>query len=321
MSDRLKLNFRETCREISNALGKSKKGDLELPEYLKMVATFEELGGQLYQIRKSLAANDPFRAQAEDWVAKFSQEILTLQREDPSVNKAGKQQLRQYRMIWRKYFSLFAFTVSFFIASFIVGWTLVIQKPDMASVFLSQDLMEMILDKKAWFQDIGNPLFTGLKIAFHNMQVSFYCFLFAGFLGFGGLVYLALNGLFFGAIMAYCSLHGFDDALGSFVVAHGVLELTLIVCSTFAGLIFGRVFFLRPRVLFKVRFRVAFADSLVVIAGILPWFLVCGLVESSLSPQTDVPYFFRWVVGFIIAIAFWIFTFWPLGVSSKLKRG
>lgn len=62
----------------------------------------------------------------------------------------------RYRIVWRSNLSLFIFTLSFFVASIFVGWIVVIQKPDFAGVFLSQDLMEMILEKKASLS-MGSP--------------------------------------------------------------------------------------------------------------------------------------------------------------------
>jgi len=318
MIDHLKLKFRQSAQEISRSFDRQKLGKGDLSDSLKALSLFEEMGAMIYRIRKSLSPKDPFRKESEDLMSRYAHEVLTFQKVDLKKDKERYASLYdRYRLVWRTYFSLFVFTLCFFLVSLVTGWIVVSQNSDMAGVFLDQNLMEAILEKKAWFQDMGNPLSTGLSISFHNMKVSFFCFILSGLFGFGGVYYLAYNGLFFGAIMAYCHLHGFDDALGAFVVAHGVLELSLIVCATFAGLIFGRVFFMRPLSLFKVRFKIAVQESLIVIAGVIPWFLLCGLVESFISPQPDLAYEIRWAVGAAIAFFFWIFTFAPITTDFK----
>lgn len=152
------------------------------------------------------------------------------------------------------------------------------------------------------------------------MQVALMCFVFAGILGVGGVGFLIFNGLMFGSTMAYCTLHGFDDALGAFVVAHGVLELSLIVCATFQDLFLVAFFFMRPYSLFKVRFKKAMQDSMIVIAGIIPWFLLCGIVESFISPLPDFSYAGRWAIGAAISFLFWSFTFAAVSSEAVIKN-
>src|SRR5690606_5238727 len=116
-----------------------------------------------------------------------------------------------------------------------------------ASVLIPQHLMENIIQNKAWFEDAGDtPLLTGLQIAANNIKVCITAFCLSAIVGVGGLYILCFNGIFFGVIMGVCHLYGFDKPLTEFVLSHGPLELSVIVASAFAGLVYGRVFFMRP---------------------------------------------------------------------------
>ncbi len=320
MSDALRLRYAKDVQALSEPLERLRKNQLSLAERLELVTRYEELTSQLYRIRNSFSPTDPLRLRAEDFLSSLSQELLTQQKERPRVEDSFSYRLKKYRFTWKQNFSLFVFCLIFFLISLAVGWILVNVKPESATLFMSQDLIERIIDNKAWFHDIENPFLVGLKIAFHNMKVALMCYIFSGIFGVGGLWFLAYNGLYFGAVFAFCNLHRFDEALGSFVIAHGILELTLIVCATFAGLLLGRVFFMRPRKFFQRRIQMGAAESMVIVGGVIPWFLLCGLVESFLSPLTDIPVELRWTVGALIAFVFWIWTLWPLPTQGAVLK-
>jgi uncharacterized membrane protein SpoIIM required for sporulation/uncharacterized RDD family membrane protein YckC len=74
----------------------------------------------------------------------------------------------------------------------------------------------------------------------NNVQVAFFAFAFGITAGIGTLVLLALNGLFFGAVLGLFAHYGLAGWLLTFVAGHGVLELTAIFIAGGAGLLVAR---------------------------------------------------------------------------------
>jgi len=74
----------------------------------------------------------------------------------------------------------------------------------------------------------------------HNIGVAFLCFAGGIFFGFGALFLLASNGLSLGSSFGHFVNVGAGGYLGSFVLAHGVLELFAICVATAAGFRLGR---------------------------------------------------------------------------------
>ena len=69
----------------------------------------------------------------------------------------------------------------------------------------------------------------------NNVQVAFFAFAFGSTAGLGTLVLLVMNGLFFGAVMGLFANYALAGWLLTFVVGHGVLELTAIFIAGGAG--------------------------------------------------------------------------------------
>ena len=196
----------------------------------------------------------------------------------------------------------------------------VVQRPEFAPLLVNQGMMENILEKNAWFESLQEySVFGGVMIAWNNILVSVKCFVFSALVGLGGLLLLAYNGIHFGSVMGFCYTHGFDGELSGFVVSHGILELTLIVAASFTGLLFGRVFYMRPYSLFGRRMKRAAHDGGHVLAGLVPWFLVAAAVESLISPWPQIPVTFKLALGALLALMFWIWTFAPSHIATEVR--
>lgn len=285
----------------------------------RFLIQFELMAKWLYRLRSS-GDTSPLRHDVESLVAGAARDLLGFQAEDK--RKAPTDTLTyRYRQTWRDNFSLFLYTLAMFMVACIVGWHIGSLNYEYAAVLIPQPLIEDILDHHKWFDRIQDaPLSYGISIAWNNINVAINCFLLAALAGLGGVYILVFNGLFFGAILGFCYTHEFHDALLNFVVGHGVLELTIIVAATFSGFIFGRVFYMRPYRLFRVRIAAATRDAAVLLLGLLPWLVVAACLEVFVSPWPFLDYQSKIWLGIIAAVAFWAWTFWPQAYSESRKR-
>lgn len=283
-----------------------------LNEVFNIILLFDTLASRLYEMRARLSPSDPTIRQTEDIVTGLSYELLQMQKIDKGESPY-QEFVERYRRIWRENISLFFLTAFIFIGTCFVGWEIALGSPSFVSVILPQHIMEDIIEKHAWFHDHSKEAaFTGLYIAWNNIQVSINTFLGGALIGLGGLVFLIFNGIMFGAIMGFCYTHHFNEALTDFVVGHGMLELSIIVAAAFAGFVFGRTFYMRPLKLFRRRMAQAAADALYLLMGILPWLLLAASIESFISPQEGISFQSKFLLGLFCGGLFWVWTFLPL---------
>jgi len=142
----------------------------------------------------------------------------------------------------------------------------------------------------------------------NNIQVMFLTF--AGGLS-GGLLtlwVLANNGMHFGAIFGLLSAHGLAHGLAEFVIAHGVIELSVIFLAGGCGLSIGDGI-VRPGLLSR-------KDALLkrthvgaqLILGCVPLLVIAGLLEGFLSPSAA-PWWIKTMAGLasgILLYAYWL---------------
>jgi uncharacterized membrane protein SpoIIM required for sporulation len=113
---------------------------------------------------------------------------------------------------------------------------------------------------------------------------------------------LVLNGLVLGGILGLTSYHGIGFELGTFVIAHGVIELSVIAIAGGTGLMMGWSV-LRPGLVSR-------RDSLIVVArkavkvlvGCLPLLVVAGIIEGFISPAEGIPWQMKWAIGIVSGI-------------------
>jgi len=276
-----------------------------------IIKDYDILARELYRLRASTSSEDPLRRRVEDSVSNLAQDLIGLQdrgKED-SPYTLWK---RRYHQIWRENVPLLLLTVATFLATLTIGWVVATRTPEYTSVLLPHRIIEDVLEKRRWFSDLeAEPLFWGLFIAWNNIQVSIVCFLMGVFFGLGTLFYLAVNGIHIGAIMGFCYVHGFQRELTSFILGHGPLELSIIVAASFAGFLFGRVFYMRPFKKVVTRIPHATLDALCVMYGVLPWLLLAASIEVGLSPIEGIDLSLKLLIGLVAALCFWVWTFVP----------
>ena len=225
----------------------------------------------------------------------------------PGIYRRWRQ---RYVQIWRRERLLLLFITALFIASCLAGWGLGLGAPDLAAVIIPQAMFEEVFERHSWFKQLEQaPLLGSLQIAWNNIMVCVRCFSAGALLGLGGLIMLIYNGLFFGGIVGLCAAHDFHEPLVRFVLSHGPLELSVIVSSAVASMIYGRVFFMRPWSKFPQRFSAGARDAGVMALGVTPWLLLAGFFEGFISPSEILSNSARILLGSSAALLFWWWNF------------
>jgi len=125
----------------------------------------------------------------------------------------------------------------------------------------------------------------------NNLTVTFAAFAYGIVFGLGTFYLLALNGLLFGTVAAACGRAGLSQALWSFVLPHGVLELTAVFIAGGGGLMLGHAL-IAPGEWSRRDALVANGRRAVqLILGCIPMLVVAGVIEGFVSPLAWAP---RW---------------------------
>ena len=279
---------------------------LSLEDTKHLCQLHDQLTVYIHQLRRDFSGPD--LQDFEDTYFQLSQHMMSFQ-----SNANLKQSYFRYRYnaLWKKHFDLFILSLQLFALAFCVGLFMGWHKPEYAQLFLSQGMAERIMNHQDWFDNLRQaPLSGGFAIAWNNIQVCINVFLMSALLAIGGIVLLIYNGFHVGFIIAFCARYGFVEALIQFITTHGILELTLIVASSFSGLIMGSEFFKRnQKQTFSARFKQSSKDGFTILLGILPWIALAAVFEAFASPFNYLSMPQKIFIGCFITVCFWFYTF------------
>lgn len=194
-----------------------------------------------------------------------------------------------------------------FLVTALLGWAVAVYEPGVAVALLGPATVEGLKHGHLWTESLTTtlpPSYTSSAIATNNMSVALMAWAGGALFGLGSLWVAMFNGFILGAVFGVTARFSMAAELGNFVIAHGLLELTLILVCAGAGLSIG-VAILRagdlPR---SVTVPRAAREALVVLLGCLPWFLLLAIVEGVLSPSAELPFLWKAMLGLALEICF-----------------
>jgi len=140
--------------------------------------------------------------------------------------------------------SIFTFVAALFFILPAVGSGLVTYlRPESATLLLPPEahrLIGIVEDKKLWIDiPVEERPYTSMFIMRNNIQVSFMAFASGLTAGLMTLWVLFFNGLMIGTLTGLTSYYGIGFELWTFVIGHGVIELSVIFMAGGSGLMLG----------------------------------------------------------------------------------
>lgn len=197
---------------------------------------------------------------------------------------------------------------AFWVVAVNPDWIYVIEGPEIARLIDEIERGELWTDIAPGARSAAASL-----IMTNNIQVMFLTF--AGGLTAGLLTLwvLASNGMHLGAIFGLLSVHHLAAGLAEFVIAHGVVELSVIFMAGGCGFYVGDGL-LRPGLASRKDVLVQRTRiSVQLILGSVPFLVVAGLIEGFLSPSTA-PWWIKVAVGVLTGTA--LYAYW-LGIGRN----
>lgn len=150
---------------------------------------------------------------------------------------------------------------------------------------------EVVINQRThWWEDLNKANQVGSSQIFtNNIRVTFYAFALGALLGVGTLYVLAFNGAMVGAILALTYRAGFGNDLATFMVGHGVIELSCIFISGGAGLLIGTALLMPGDLSRGDALKSRGMEAVRLIIGCVPLLVVAGIIEGFISPQPISP--------------------------------
>jgi len=226
---------------------------------------------------------------------------------------------RIFRETW-----IFTFiAMLFFVVPALASGIATYVRPASATLLLppgAHRLISIVEDKQLWIDiPVEERPYTAVFIMRNNIQVSFLAFASGLTAGLMTLWVLFYNGLLIGTLTGLTSFHGIGFELWTFVIGHGVIELSVIFMAGGSGLMLGWAI-LRPGLL---RRRDALTEAarkaVYLLLGAVPWLLVAGSIEGFISPNENIAVPIKWTVGIVSGILFYSYLLLA-GRERKKKK-
>ncbi|MBM4327489.1 MAG: stage II sporulation protein M [Deltaproteobacteria bacterium] len=187
---------------------------------------------------------------------------------------------------FRRLSGFVALSAALFIGCGLGGFLLGSTDPGFIELIMPERIIQGVEKGRVWFNDLYSvaPLASS-RLMTHNVSVTLLMVAAGITFGVGTCYLLALNGLVLGAAAALCHEHNLALEFWSFVLPHGVLELSAIFIAGAGGLVIGHALvdpgpYKRLEFL-SMRGRIAMRLAL----GCVPLLVIAGLVEAFLSPS------------------------------------
>jgi uncharacterized membrane protein SpoIIM required for sporulation len=200
---------------------------------------------------------------------------------------------RTYRGAWP---FLLASAALLFVPAFI-AFFVVLANPDAAYGIASPDLIDRVHHHQLWTNIPPDERVQAAgAIMTNNIFVVFLAFAFGVVFGLPVIWVMINNGISLGGIFGLTQAYGLSGGLFEFVIAHGVLELSIVVAIGGGGLMMGWALVSPGNRKRGDALVIATRRAFTLVLGLAPLLIVAGTIEGNISPS-DVPFAAKLLIG------------------------
>ena len=286
----------ESWREIDRLLTKPAKAR-DLDEARRLLAAYRSLGRDLALARREL----PDARTTIALGALYGRLHAEINRPATSRWHGFVELYRQRvpRAMARLQRELGLVVALFFVSAF-AGWVCVNFIPGTVELVLDPGAIALVQNGGLWTDDLHGvvpPSELSTSIMTNNIMVTVWAVLLGLFFGFGTLWIVTLNGVLLGAVFAFTGRHGVAGELARFVIAHGIVEISVILIGGAIGLRLGLAL-ARPGLLGRGEsLREESSALFPILAVVIPALVVCGVIEGYVSPDPNIGWLPRTLIG------------------------
>ncbi len=194
-------------------------------------------------------------------------------------------------------------------------------QPGLSWHFLNEETVAQLRAGHIWTEKIvGMNEIAASRIMTNNISVSITAFVLGITGGVGTVIIMLFNGIHLGGVFASLAIYDMADPLFNFVVAHGFLEISIILVAGGCGLFLGDAI-LNPG--HKSR-KHALQENASIVVPLLLFNAAClvlaGLVEGFISPQPQIPFVVKLAIGLVLGSLYWSFLLPGSSISKTMYR-
>lgn len=188
--------------------------------------------------------------------------------------------------------------------------------------FLSDSVVAQLKSGKLWTDNLTSfSAIASSQIVTNNISVSLLALALGITGGLGTALILVVNAVMLGGIFASLEVYGMGNRLLEFVLAHGILELSVIAVSGGMGFFIGDSI-IKPGEHTRVKSLQGAAKSmvpLVLINGVA--LVLAGLVEGYVSSAPTQGIAFKGGIGVLLGVLYWSTIMGCLFPKGMVKHG
>ena len=208
---------------------------------------------------------------------------------------------RTFRANWR----YMAVSGAVFFIFAIFGFIATANDTDFTHFVGLSGVTEQITSNNYWWKSLNDANQVGASfILSNNIMVSFRAFAMGALLGIGAFYDIAFFGAHVGSVFGACFKLNppFAAELGSFVVGHGVIEISTVFFCGGAGMMIGYSI-INPGDLTRAQaLKKKGVEAIKIVIGSAVFLVVAGLIEGFISPSS-LPAMVKVAVGVLSGIA------------------
>lgn len=201
------------------------------------------------------------------------------------------------------------------------GWFLIGSYPDLIGLIASPKMIDQVQKGELWTDGLLNVApssILSVGIAANNIAVTLFAFALGAFYGIGTLYIIGLNGFMLGGMFAFTADYQLDGRLFAFIMAHGVVELSVIIIAGAMGLQLGEAL-IRPGSRNRLQaFQATSINAGKILLAATPFLVFAGLIEGFVSPDHDFNMLQRAIIGCCSGAIFWLILLFGVPGKSRL---
>jgi uncharacterized membrane protein SpoIIM required for sporulation len=222
---------------------------------------------------------------------------------------------RTFRRSWR----YIALSFGVFLLFSVIGFVGTYRDPEFSELMgVTPSFRELYIENKThWWEDLNQANQVGAsRIMTNNVQVTIYTFAYGALFGLGTLFYLAYNGAITAAVLALTYRAGFGNDLLTFMIGHGVIELSCIFIAGGAGLLIGSALLMPGDLSRADALKTRGKDAVRLMMGVAILLVIAGMIEGFISPA-PIDSKIKFSIGAITGIALYSYLLFAGRESSE----